>query len=214
MVEEFPGNSKRAKTASEEPKVEAKKVDRVVTGDVVRRKRPWSKRFKEFFTGDDTRSVADYVIFDVAGPALKDMIADIVSQGVERKLFGEARSSSRRRASSSAYSHVAYNRPGAPLIGGGRPDPRAGSMSRRARATHDFDEIILPTRHDAEEVIDRLFELVSRYDAATVSDLYDLLGISGQYTDEKYGWTDMRGSSVTRIKGGYLLNLPRPTALD
>jgi hypothetical protein len=214
MVEEFPGNSNRKK-AAEEPKVEQKKVDRVVTGEVVRRKKPWGKRFKEFFTGDDTQSVADYVMFDVALPALKDMVADVVSQGIERKLFGESRSSSRRRASSAPYGHVAYNRPGAPIIGGGRrEDPRGPSMSRRGRATHDFDEVVLATRHEAEEVIDRLFDLVSRYDAATVSDLYDLLGISGQYTDEKYGWTDMRGASVTRIKGGYLLNLPRPVLLD
>lgn len=87
-------------------------------------------------------------------------------------------------------------------------------MSRRGRSTHDFDEIILATRVEAEEVVDRLFDLVGRYESASVSDLYSLVGISGNFTDEKWGWTDLRGAGVERVRNGYLLDLPRPEPLD
>jgi len=87
-------------------------------------------------------------------------------------------------------------------------------MSRRGRASHDFDEIILATRVEGEEVIERLFDLVSRYEAATVADLYELVGVSGNYTDDKWGWTDVRGSGVTRVRNGYLLDLPKPEPID
>ena len=87
-------------------------------------------------------------------------------------------------------------------------------MSRRAKATHNFDEIILATRHEAEEVIDRLFDLISRYETATVADLYELVGEDRSYTDDKWGWTDIRGAGVQRVRNGYLLNLPRPEPLD
>lgn len=212
MENEFPGNSHRSKKATH-PEKEPKKVEKVVTSEPIRRKKPLGKRFVETFVGGDAKGVAGYVAFDVLIPAAKDMVADAMSQGVERMLFGEARSTSRRghgpRPGGSG-GYVSYNRYAPSSL---RPEPRVGP-SRRARATHDFDEIILATRVEAEEVIDRLFDLVSRYESATVADLYELVGVSGSYTDDKWGWTDIRGAGVTRVRNGYLLDLPRPEPLD
>jgi hypothetical protein len=87
-------------------------------------------------------------------------------------------------------------------------------MSQRGRAKHDFDEIVLDQRAEAEEVIDRLYDVVSRYEQATVADLYDLVGLSSTHTDHKWGWTDLRGAGVSRIRDGYLLDLPDPEPLD
>jgi hypothetical protein len=87
-------------------------------------------------------------------------------------------------------------------------------MSQRGRAKHDFDEIVLDQRSEAEEVIDRLYDVVNKYEQATVADLYDLVGLSSNHTDHKWGWTDLRGSGVSRIRDGYLLDLPDPEPLD
>lgn len=87
-------------------------------------------------------------------------------------------------------------------------------MSRRARANFDFDEIILPTRVEADQVLERMFDLLDKYEIVTVADLYDLVGVDSNYTDEKYGWEDLRGADVDRLsRGGYLLDLPRPEPL-
>ena len=211
---EFPSNSSRKQVNIEKP--EPKKVERITSGEVVRRKRPLGKRMIETFTGGDAKGVWSYVTMDVMLPAAKDMIADAVSSGVERMIFGEGRSSSRRSHRSGGNNgFVSYNRcsPNTPRDGGRREEPRT-QMSRRARANHDFDEIILPTRVEAEEVIDRLFDLVSQFEQASISDLYDLVGVSGNFTDQKYGWTDIRGAGVTRVRNGYLLDLPKPDVLD
>jgi hypothetical protein len=88
------------------------------------------------------------------------------------------------------------------------------SMSRRARARHDFDEIVLESRGEAEEVLDRMFDLLSRYDSVSVADLYELTGIQSAHTDQKWGWPDLRGSQVTRTRtGGYVIDLPEPSPL-
>jgi hypothetical protein len=87
-------------------------------------------------------------------------------------------------------------------------------MSRQARARHNFDEIVLDDRAEAEEVIDRLFDLVSRYESASVADLYELVGLASSHTDHKWGWSDLHGAGVSRIRGGYLLDLPEPEPLD
>jgi len=131
---------------------------------------------------------------------------------MERVLFDGGRSANRRGRGRrpGGGSYVSYDRYSSRDR---RDDSR--SLSRRARATHNFDEIILDKRVEAEEVINQLFEIVSKYEQASVADLYNLVGISGQFTDENYGWTDLRGAGVTRLtRGGYLLDLPRPEPLD
>lgn len=87
-------------------------------------------------------------------------------------------------------------------------------MSRRARASHDFQEIVLRTRAEADAVIDAMMDYMHKYEQVTLSDLYDLVGIQGTFADEKWGWRDLRGAGPTRINEGYLLDLPRPEPLD
>lgn len=212
---EFPSNSHQAKASEPKPDP-AKKIDKVVTNDVTRRKRPLGKRFAETFVGGDARSVSHYVLFEVLVPAAKDTISDAVSQGVERLIFGESRSGSRRGGgyrSSGSGSFVNYNK-----MSQRNADPRreeTRGVSRRARASHDFDEIILATRAEAEEVIERLYDIVSTYDVATVSDLMELVGATPNYTDNKWGWTDMTGARAERTRGGgYVLDLPKTEAVD
>lgn len=210
-MDTYPSNSKKNRAETDEQQLPQKRVERVIEGEVIRRKKPLGKRFKETFVAADMKGVTQFVFMDVLLPAAKDMIADATSQGIERMLFGEARSTSRRTGKRPGESYISYNR----YSGSSstrreeRPNP-----SRRARANHEFDEIVLATRVEAEEVIDRLFDLVNRYESATVADLYELVGATANYTDDKWGWTDIRGAGVTRVRNGYLLDLPRPTPLD
>lgn len=208
-IQNYPGNSHRIRSGSTEKKAEKKPpIEKIVSGEAVERKRSLSKRVAETFTGDDVQSVGSFVLFEVALPTVKTLISDVVSQGIERLLFGGAPA----RSSGGTRSHTSYNR----MYGGGssirKDEPR--SISRQARATHDFREVVLPSRGDAEAVIDQLTALIDQYDVATVSDMYQLVGISGTFTEEKWGWTDLRAASVRRIRDGYLLDLPRPMALD
>lgn len=87
-------------------------------------------------------------------------------------------------------------------------------MSRRGRSNHEFDEIVLSTRVEAEEVIDRLMDLISRYQSASVADLYELVGEPKTHIDEKWGWTDLREATYTKLRNGYVLDLPKPDLLD
>lgn len=220
-MDNLPSNSHGAKrdeiVASVDDKAEPKKIETVVTGNVVRRKKPLGKRFKELFIGGDTSSVGQYVLFEVIMPAVKDTISDVVTQAVERTLYGNGAPTrgGRRGAArpTGANGYVSYNRFSQNTPPSRREDPR-DRVSRQARASHDFDEIVLDTRKEAEEVVDGLFNIISRYEQVTVADLYELCGISSAYTDQKWGWTDVRGAGITRVRNGYLLDLPKPEQLD
>jgi hypothetical protein len=220
-MDTYPNNSHTAKEAKVSPLLkpvpspeEPRKIESVVTGEVVRRKKPFGKRFVDVFGGEDARSVGGYIFWDVILPSTKDIIADVVSQGIERILFGETRPPTRKagRFGASRNGYVSYDRFATSREY--RPEPTRPPISRRARAVHDFDEIILETKAEAEAVLARLFDLVQTYATATVADLYELVGITGNYTDGQWGWSDLRGASVTRLHGGgYLLDLPRPQSL-
>ena len=222
-VENFPANSQKSKDAEvvvdgSKPSINgsdsAKKIEKIITGEVVRRKKPVSRRFMETFFGGDSKDVMSYVIFEVLIPAAKSTIADAIQQAVERTLFGGSRPSSRRPGfrPSGSTGYVNYNLYSSPI--GRRDDQPSQTLSMRARATHNFDEIVLPSRDDAERVIDSLFEIISKYNQATLVDLYDLVGVQSSYTDRRWGWTDLRGAGATRINNGYLLDLPRPEQLE
>lgn len=212
-MEAYPGNSHRSREtppAKEEPR----KIERVTTGEAVTRKRPLGKRFAETFFGGDARSVTAYVFQDVLLPAAKDMIADAVSQAVERMIFGESRSHTRRagRPGGGSSGYINYNRYSQDRDPR-REEPR--TISRRSRVVQEFDEVLLPTRVEADAVLERMDDIMERYGTATIADLYDLVGITGNYTDEKYGWTSLKHASVARTRNGmYVLDLPRPEPID
>jgi hypothetical protein len=202
---EFPPNSERSKRTS----TEDKNIQPVASG-ATRRKRSLRKQFKETFVAGDARTAVRYTMFEVLLPAARDMIVEAMHQGMEKLIFGDSRRRSSMTPQTGPTGHVSYNR----YSIGNRPGGSQRAMSRVARGRHDFDEIVLDQRAEAEEVIDRLFNLVSQYESATVADLYELVGLSSTHTDHKWGWTDLMGAGVSRIRGGYLLDLPEPEPLD
>lgn len=202
-MEQFPPNSKTKRVEVSEPK----KIERITSTDPTRRKKSLGKQFKETFLGGDAKTAFHYVIFGVLIPAAKDALAEAGSAGLEKLIFGDQRA--KRSSPHGATGYVNYNRMS------NRPATPSRSISKRGRARHDFDEIVLSSRSEAEDVIDRLFDLLSRYDHATVADLYELTGLSSTHTDHKWGWNDLTGASVTRLRNsGYLLDLPEPEPLD
>lgn len=199
---EYPSNSELSKrTVIKEP-VKEKKVEQIVTGTVIRQKKTLGQKFSEAFLGDDTRSVGDYILHDVLIPAMKATLSDMVGGGIEMLLFGE------RRSRSTIYrdrdrSYVPYNK-----VSRSIRDDREPVRVNRSRS--DLDDIIIETRGEAEDVLSNLVDLIERYDVVSIADYYDMVGIESNFTDNKYGWTNLRDASVERVRRGYCIRLPRP----
>lgn len=203
---DFPSNSERSRQGTQNEK----NISPVVSSGAVRRKKSLRKQFSETFVAGDARTAIRYVLFDVLLPAAKDMVVEAGAQGIEKLIFGDSRRRGSIPPQTGPYGHIAYNR----YSSGSRYSGPQRALSRQARARHNFDEIVLDQRSEAEEVIDRLFDLVSRYESASVADLYELVGLASAHTDNKWGWTDLQGAGVSRVRGGYLLDLPEPHPLD
>lgn len=208
---DFPANSQKAKRG---PEQEPKKIERVTSATAERRPRGLGKRFKETFVSGSAKMAFEYMITDVVVPAIQDTLIDAFQGGIERLIKGEG-SRGRRSTTSSAYGnvgHVAYNRMSAPT-----PTRSAASrmLSRQSRTRQDFGDLVIPTRQEAEEVLERMYDILSRYEVVTVHDLYELTGVAGTHVDKKWGWEELRGARADRLRNGtYLLNLPDPEPLD
>lgn len=200
-MEEYKPNSHRSKELAEDQKVPARKQEKVISGEAHQRKKSAAGRLGNAIISNDAEDVGNYILMDVFVPAIKKMISDIVCNGINM-LLGEPERS-RKGSNASRVSYRAYY--------DARDDRR--ESSQKIRPSYNYDDIIFDNRGDAEDVLDRMGELVDRFDAVSVADLFDMAGLSCNYTDNKYGWTDLSDARVDRVHDGYVIRLPKATTL-
>lgn len=211
----YPSNRLRDQKAreakSEKPTREDKpKNEPIVEGVVIQRKVGFWRRTGNFLKSEEFGAIGNYLMHDVTIPAIQNLVYDVIDNGAERLLFGSGGRSPRRRGGPDRRPHyVNYS-------GRSTLERREGTrdISTAARRTHDFGEIILSSRAEADEVLDKLAGLVEQYGQASVLDLYELVNIDANFTDDKWGWTQLRTAGVIRVRDGYLLDLPRTESLN
>ena len=204
-MEDYKPNSNRFKEEQKND-IEEKKIEKVVTGKVITKKRSKVDRFFGEIVSEDAKNVKSYVFGEVLIPAIKKAISDIVTDGIDIILYGESRKSGRRNSISDRVSYRSYY------------DDRSSNRDNRSTAHlsagYSYDDIILDSRGEAEEVLTRMDELMDTYGLVRVADLYDLVGITGNYTDNKYGWTNIRNAEILRVREGYMIKMPRAVPID
>lgn len=210
-MDEFPGNSRQHTPSDKKPQEEVAKLEPVVTGKVIKRKKPLGRRIMEtFFTGDGG-GVFNYLLKEVLVPAMQDLATDVVKQGIERAVYGEVRSprTNRYNSSSTARTHISYDRYNT------RPNPPSPPMRRPVTQPDSIEigMVVLDSKVEAQAVAQKLFETVDTYGCATVANLNELLNQSSVYTDHKYGWTNLDSVQVHRYRDGWYVDLPRPVDL-
>ena len=208
LRESYPSNSFE-KIKKEEP--ETRKLAKVTTGVVKKQKKGFMRRIAGTFLEEDGKSVGNYVMYDVIIPAIKNLVGDMVVGGVEMFLGGEKKGrNTRREGGRSVTSYGKFY----------KQSDRERKYEKRTisdvgRSRHQFNDIVMETRGEAEEVLSLLVDLTIDYDGATVADFYDLVGVESTYTDRKYGWDDLRGVAIGRVRGGgYVINFPRTILMD
>lgn len=201
---EYKANSHKVR---EEQKQEVVKKDIQPIAQAKTKKKNEVRKFADVFIAEDVTSVKDYIINEVLIPAAKKALSDIVTNGIDMILYGEARGRDRKRDSGSRVSYTKYYERD-------RDRDYERDRGRSRRSVYDYDDIILDTRREAEDVLNRMDDLIDSYGMVSVADLYDLVGVTGNYTDNKYGWTNLRNAEVRRCRDGYLLKLPKALPFD
>lgn len=200
-MEEYKSNSHRSKNARSE---ERKKIDKIVTGSVKIKKKNEFQKLLNSMIPEDVGSVKSFIIMDVIIPTGKKMLSDIV----DAVLYPG--SSPRKRYNTDNVSYRQYS----DKRDSGRNRDRARTDIYPTRNSYDHGNIVLETRGAAEEVFIKMEEIIDAFGAVSVADLCDLIGESSQYTDIRYGWTNIRNAEAVRVRDGYLLKLPKALPID
>lgn len=211
-MENYKPNSHKYKAEQKEKAdtEEKKKIEKVVTGGVKVRKKSPARKFTDIFVSDDVSNVKSYILMDVVVPTVKKLIFDTIRDGAEMLIYGEARRSDRNGNRYRTGNYVSYDRFSDRYSRDYRP-----SDSRRSRETRISPfNYVLESRTDAENVLMDLRGVIDTYGVAKISDLTEMLDITGEYTDNRYGWTNLDNARVSRDREGWILDLPKAKPID
>lgn len=194
----YEANSHRSKQ-EENRNPERQRAEKVVKGVVTKKKKTVGSKVAE-----DANNVKTYLLKDILIPSAKKLVVDLVRDGIEMMVYGSSgRRGDRDRPLADRVSYDKQYR---------RYEDRYPSEPR-TRSKFDYDELEFRRKEDAETVLTRLDEMIEAYGQARVSDLYDLIGETCDYTYNSYGWTNLSTAKVVRYRDVYMLDMPRPLPL-
>ena len=204
-LEDLKPNSNKYKE-EKSAETENKRVIKPVTTDViVEKKKKRGRVVSALFGEEEVGSIKDYLLFDVVIPAIRNTIVDSVTNTVEM-IFGVDPRRSNRKGGPYAVSYSSYYK------SGNRNDRRDDVVDRDSG--YDYRDITFRSRVAADEALYNLRELIEDYETASISDLYELVGITGDFQDHKWGWRDLDRARVIRVRNGYAIDLPRPRPIN
>lgn len=166
------------------------------------------RKFARYIFADSIESAKEKAMSDVIKPGLQSLIFDSCTELLSLIIFGSAEEAYRgtrrnRRNEKTSYDKFYRDK-----------DHRANQKASYQNVPYDPDDIILNTNGEARDVLTELDYHIREYGQASVADLYDIVGITSEWTDNRYGWTSLRGAQIKPIRDGFLLVLPRTHVLD
>lgn len=162
------------------------------------KKKNRAEKLADVFIAEDVASVKSYVWEKVIVPKVKDLIFLIVTEGANMLLLGGT-GKTQKSASQNRTVYTGYY----------GDEKREKPSDDRQRSAYDYRGVIFDDRSDAEEVLDTMNEIIDHDGAVSVADMYEMLRMSSNYTDRRYGWDDLHTARIVRDGNGYTLKLPR-----
>lgn len=198
-------NSHKFKEEQKNTVTEEKRIQKVVKSPAKTKKNE-VRKLADIFISEDVSNVKNYIFMDVLVPAIKKAIYDIVTNGIDMFLYG----GSGKTRNPSSGNKVSYRNYYEQKNSG----PIRSSEPNRVQTGFEYEDVVFPSRGDAESAKQQMQDIVARYGLVTVNDLYEMAMLSAPYTSQKYGWMDVSNVSVERVRDGYILRLPRAVPID
>lgn len=171
------------------------------------KERSFLRRIGDILINPNEGNISDYVINEVIIPSVKNMWADALISVIEF-IFGTRRP---RSSSGSKTNYTVFSNSNSKPAQSSLQEPERYSV---ATSRQDFKEIIFEERWQAEDAVDKMTTAIMEYGTVSVADYYDIVGLPSNFTDNKYGWTNLANAHIERVGGGYLLKLPPTIKLD
>lgn len=198
---EFPDKSKPNQPAA------PKKVKPVIPG-ATQVPRPATRRFMDYMFAESPKALAGKVGRDVIVPRLKAGFEETVRSFLSGMLWGNGGSpvnqmikGTTMRVGGMNYSQIPPSTTGLAI------------QANQSRTGGNYQDIVVPSQQQAEVVLANMFDLLNEYRVVTVANLYELANMSAAISDYNFGWTSLDGARISKVREGFLLELPRPVII-
>jgi hypothetical protein len=205
---DYQGNSHKSKNEVPPEFVPRK----VVQGKVVKQKTPLGRKIKEMFFVADSKTVGNYIFWEVITPRLKNLLYETWTLGVGRALYGGSPQQNQMQQQAQQSVRVNYQqassvpRPVNPYTGGFATAPQpAPVVLSGPRVGHEY---LFGTRNDAESVLEMMMEALMVHGVVTMADVDQMVGLPIPHTDHKLGWTHLGHARIEQSRNGFVLKLP------
>lgn len=193
--------------------VEKKSLEKVVTSQPKKVKKSLVGRLVSGVVGPEGASgIGEYINNEIILPAIKNIVVDAVTSGINKLMYGEQGGPNRYGRS---YGGSNYNRGSdtqrtnysTRYTSQSRPDTKPA----RERGRHSIEEYIIADRYEASHVLTSLTEAADSYGSVSVADYYDLIDVASVYTDNQYGWTfeSISRATIISVRGGFVIRFPQ-----
>ena len=189
----------KAEATAEQPKKEIKKI---ATATVKKK-----SKLASFFE-NDAKTIVEYIGKEVILPAAKKMLVDAGCDAISMLFYGDTNHSPKKTSNYGYGSGVSVNY--------SRFSSQRGDSIRPVGRYNNIvcDDIVLPSKDEANMVIDSLCEVIETYGWVSVADMHEMVGMPVGYTEHKYGWNSLRTADIIAVREGYMIRFPAPRPLD
>lgn len=208
-MNEYRSNSHKSKENEKKTDIQKTRTKKVISGTAKLNEKTNTFKILDLIFSEDISEVKNSLFQDVVIPSIKKVIYDVGTRGLDMILYGL--NGSQQRQSSIPGSKIGYSS----FFNSGISYKDTRENVYDTQRTSDYNRIVLQSRGDAEAVLMQLDDILERYKVVRVADLYETVGITGDYTSHNYGWKEnIRSARIERVHDGYSIRFPKAMALD
>ena len=180
---------------------------KTITTNVIEKKN--SKKSNMRIVSEDAIRVGNYVMVDIIIPKIKELITSGFKYAIDFIFYG-SKGAKGAKPGIGTVSYSSYYTGASYQQSNGYSNP----MAPKQNSIFTINEIIFPEREDAEKVLIALNDTIMKYGSASVADFYDFINKPHSYTDNKYGWKDLRDTDIIRVPDGFSIRFPRVIPIE
>ncbi len=198
---------------------EEKKNEVAPTGGARLETKPgYKKALNAIFPEQDRGSIWSYIFTDVLIPVVKRAIWDGVTQGItgafSMLLYGGNNPNTPKTTNSRTVT------PYSSQYSNNTPVKTVSGMSVYDFANIEFDYITTMDGRGANDVINKVYDYLSRFPSIPVTKVYEFAGVfTDNYQAGKYGWTkaqllNSNLKALPKLNGKFYIDFPKPFPID
>ena len=167
--------------------------------DPVFRYQPKVEDKKESFFASTLKDTWKYILSGVLVPSIRSLFDSIITGAKDKMLWDKQ--TGPKLSDKTNYAGQFQ-----------QPDPAAWERNRvRALPKPRWDQVPIPTKEDANNVLNEMYKAIVEYGRCTVAYTYFLMGMETDWTEDSKGWTSAAGFDAGMLPDGqWHLILPEP----